>query len=175
MAENKAKRDWVLIAVGVLMIICGGIIAAFPGLTLVTVAAFAGASFLVAGVGNVVAFFKLRKTGNASVLTLIYAAIDIVVGLMMLLHPLMSAAVVPWLVALCFGVMGIFEIVSSQGLRKAGQKAWSWICVSGLVSLACAVMLFMFPVLLAAMFSIIVAVRGVGMIVFGFTAGKYEA
>lgn len=41
-------------------------IAAYLGLALVTIAAFAGAAFLVSGVINVISYLQLRKTGNAS-------------------------------------------------------------------------------------------------------------
>lgn len=41
-------------------------IAAYLGLALVTIAAFAGAAFLVSGIDNVISCLQLRKTGSVS-------------------------------------------------------------------------------------------------------------
>ena len=175
MTDVKAKRDWALIAAGIIMIVCAAAIAAFPGFTLITVATFAGAAFLVSGIGNVISFIKLRNANNASIWTLLYAVLDVVVGLMMLLHPLASAAVIPWLVALCFFVLGAYEFVAAIKMRQIKLSSWSWTLVSGIVNIMGSVILFMFTVFLASMFSIMVAVRGVSMIVLGSAAGKYQA
>lgn len=175
MTDVKAKRDWALIAAGIIMIVCGTAIAAFPGFALVTIATFAGIAFLVSGVGNVISFIKLRNANNASIWTLLYAVLDVAIGLIMLLHPLVSAEVVSWIVALCFFVLGAYEVVAAIKMRQVKITSWSWTLVSGIVNVMCSVILFMFPVFLAALFSIMVAVRGVSMIVLGFAAGKYQA
>ena len=174
MSEAKGKRDWTLIIIGIIMLICSGAIAAFPGLALITIAAFAGAAFLVSGIGNVVSYLQLRKTGNASAWTLLYAAIDVIIGLMMLLHPIANAAVIPWLIAVCFIVLGGFEIAAALKMRKVKVSAWGWVCVSAIVNVLCGIMLLTFPAFLAALLSIMVAIRGVGLIVFGFAVGKLE-
>ena len=182
--KNKVKRtaekpiekkyDWSLIIAGIFMAACAVGIASLPGLTLVVIATFAGAAYLVSGVGDVLAYFKLRKNGNGSLWSLLYAAFGILIGLMMLLHPLVSASVIPWLVGAFFAAFGAFEVVAAFKMRKAGVSSWSWACASGVVNVMCGVMLFMVPVMLSAMLAVVVAVRGVGLIVFGFAAGKYE-
>lgn len=173
MSGLKAKLDLSLIVVGILLIICSCVIIVFPNLALVTIAAFTGAAFLASGIGDIISFIRLRNANNASIWTLGYAAIDVIIGIVMLVHPVATAEVVPWLVALCFGILGVFEIVTSIVIRKI-VSSWTWTLVSGIVCVAGAVMLFMFPVFLAPMLAIVAAVRGVGMIVCGFVAGRYE-
>lgn len=171
MAQEK-KRNWVLVALGVLLVLLGCIVAAYPGLTLVAIALFAGAAFLMAGIGGVYTYVKLRKTPAVSGWTLAYAVIDILVGAFMLVHPLANAAVIPWLVGICIAILGVFEIFAALKGRGKDSVAWGWGVLSGALNIICGVLFFMMPALLAFLFAFVTMLRGVTMVIFGIAGTK---
>ena len=93
------KHDAGLIVAGVLLVLCAFLLFFAPGVALVTLTAIAGAAFLVSGVFDIVAYVRFRAAMSLSGWAVAYAVLDIVVGLMLLVHPFAFAAVIPWVVA----------------------------------------------------------------------------
>ena len=167
MPQEISKPHWTLIVFGAVLIICGWTIGVFPGLALITIAMVAGISFLVAGVGDAISYFKLRKVQEVSGWSLAYAVIDALIGLAMLLHPLISANFIPWLVGICFVVFGVFQILAAFEVKKLGLSMWGWPVASGVLNLIFGILFFAMPSLLAVLFSVVTVFRGISMIVSG--------
>ena len=165
MATLKKKWDWSLILAGVLLLICGLLCCFAPNLTLATIAMIAGVGFLLSGVLGIVFYVRFRSMMSVSGWSLAYAILDVLIGLMFVLHPLVGGAAISWLVALCFLVFGLFEIFAAMKSKSIGFSAWGIGLFSGIVNIVCAIM-----------FSLLVAVfvlwRGVAMIAEGVTVGK---
>ncbi|MEG0070391.1 MAG: DUF308 domain-containing protein [Raoultibacter sp.] len=172
MVAVEKKWDWGLIVAGVLMVICAGICAFYPGLTLVTIAAIAGAGFLISGIGDIIFYFRNRKTMEMSGWALAYAILDIILGLMFLLHPVAFASVIPWVVSFGFLLFGIFEIVLSIKAKGFGAPMWGFSLFSGIVNILCAIALFMVPASFAIFIAIFALWRGIAMVVQGVAVGK---
>ena len=77
------KHDAGLIVAGVLLVLCAFLLFFAPGVALVTLTAIAGAAFLVSGVFDIVAYVRFRAAMSLSGWAVAYAALDIVVGLML--------------------------------------------------------------------------------------------
>lgn len=169
---QQHKHDWGLIAAGALLILCSFIFLVAPGITLVTITAIAGAAFLVSGVMDLVNYFRYRKAADLSAWAVVYAVCDFVIGAMLLVHPLLYSAVIPWVVGVFFAAFGAMEIFGAFQMRKGEAPAWGWMLVSGIVSVLCGVMFFVAPASLSIFLSVFVLMRGMSLIFYGWNMGK---
>lgn len=167
--EEKKKRDWGTIVIGILLVLCGMFFIIRPGMTLITVTIFMGAALLVTGIYNIISYIRFRNNTDASGWIIAYGIIDIIVGLMFLIQPLAMAAVIPWFVAIFFAIFGVFEIVGAFRLKKAGLRAWGWMIFSGIMSILCAIVLFVYPPSISILIGIFVIMRGFSMAIYGNT------
>ena len=170
--DMAKKHDWGLIVAGILLIVCAFFFLLAPGLTLVTITAIAGAAFLVSGIFDIVSYVRFHKAMDLSGWMIAYAVLDIVLGLMFLLHPLAFAAVIPWVMGAFFLIFGIFEIVGAVRIRKTGVPMWGWMVFSGLVSVVCGLTFFIAPAAFSIFLSVFVLMRGVSLLFYGWNAGK---
>ena len=143
--DTTKKHDWGLIVAGILLIICSFVFFFWPGLTLVTITAIAGAAFLVAGIFDIIAYVRMRASMGLSAWAVVYAICDIILGLLLLLHPIMFAAVIPWVVGVFFVAFGIMEIVLAVRAKSGSVDGWGWLIFSGIVSIICGLMFFVTP------------------------------
>ena len=170
--NTAKKRDWGLIVAGVLLVICAAFCIFAPGVALVTLTMIAGAAFLVSGVFDIVSWVQFRKVMSLSGWALAYAVLDVIVGLMLLIHPLAFSVVLPWLIGAFVIVFGAFEIAAALGLKKAGAPFWGWALFSAIVGILCGVCFFLYPGSLVVYLAFFVMLRGVSLVVYGFSAGK---
>ncbi|WP_253904805.1 HdeD family acid-resistance protein [Adlercreutzia sp. ZJ473] len=166
---TKGKRDWGLFFSGVALFIAGLIVAFWPGLTLVTIAAFVGVMMLIAGVFDMVAYVRFRKKMEHSGWALVNALCNLVLGAMFLLHPIITAAVIPWVAGAFVAGYGVIAIVSAVRLRKVGP-GWGLMLANGIVSVLCGIMFVFLPVAFAVFLGVFLAMRGVTMATFGLIA-----
>ena len=171
---TQGKHDWGLIAAGALLILCSFIFFVAPGITLVTITAIAGAAFLVSGIMDLVNYIRYRKTAGLSAWAVVYAVCDFIIGAMLLIHPLLYSAVIPWVVGVFFIAFGVMELFGAGQLRKGGAPAWGWMVFSGIVSILCGVMFFVAPASLSIFLSVFVLMRGASLIFYGWNMSKVE-
>lgn len=170
--DTTKKHDWGLVVAGIVLIACAFFFLLAPGLTLVTITAIAGAAFLVSGVFDIISYIRFHKAMNLSGWVIAYAVLDILIGLMFLLHPLAFASVIPWIMGAFFLAFGVFEVVGAFKIRKSGVPLWGWMAFSGLVSVLCGLTFFFSPASFSVFLSVFVLMRGVSMIFYGWNAGK---
>lgn len=172
MVTYKKQWDWTLIVIGVLLVICGILAATYPGLTLVLVTTMVGVGYLVSGVGDAVAYFRLRRRVGVSGWALAYAVLDVLIGAMLLLYPVAFAAVVPWIAAFGFLLFGIVEIWVSVKARQAAAPMWGLGVFSGVMNVLCALALFFMPASFVLFIALIAVWRGIKLVADGITVGK---
>lgn len=114
--NETLKRDWGLVVAGIAMVVIGIAFVLIPGLTLIVVAAIAGVALLVSGVLDIIAYVRRRNELDLNGWTIAAAALDIALGLVMVIHPLVSAVVIPWIAAVAFAVYGVLEIIAAWRL-----------------------------------------------------------
>lgn len=168
---GEGTRDWSLVIFGIILVVCGLALGLMPGFTLVTIAIFVGILLLVAGIGSGIFYFRMRES-RASGWYLAYAILDVVIGVMILAHLALSAAVVPWLVGVCFIALGVFQIASAVAVRKLGAGVWVWPVLSGVINVVFGSLFFAMPQLLAIWMAVVVVFRGITMVINGVLAGR---
>lgn len=172
--ETVKKRDWSLIIIGVLLAVCGMVFFFSPIGSLITLTIFAGAFFVVAGVFDIINYFRFNKTGMMSGWVIVYGILDIIIGLMLIVHPIALAAVIPWIIGVFVVVFGAFECIESFNLKKRGFQYWWWTLISGILSVIIGLLFFFVPASVIIYLAIFLMVRGISLVVFGWN-GALEA
>lgn len=164
----EKKRDWGAMLAGILLLICAIVCLLMPGITLVTITLIAGAGFLVSGVLDIIEYARMRRVLMMSGWALAYAVLDILVGIMFLVHPMAFAVVLPWLIGGFFMVFGVFEIAAALRARSAGMPLWGWAVFSGVVGVLCGLTFFLSPSTLSIFIALFMIMRAATLLVFGW-------
>ena len=173
--DTTNKHDWGLVIAGVLLVICSMFFLFAPGLALVTITVIAGAAFLVSGIFDIVNYFRFRRAMDLSCWALAYGALDIVLGILFLVNPLVSAGALAWFIGAFFIVFGVFEVVGAFKVRNMGVSMWGWMLFSGIVGALCGLTFFIAPAMLGVFLSVFILMRGASLIFYGWNAGKAMA
>ncbi len=131
---------WFLV-LGALLMLVGGLAIASPlmtALTTLTVVMMLGILLLVGGTVQVVNAFLVRSWRGFFVY-LFAGTLEIVVGLLMIEHPVRAAAGVTLLLAAAFMVGGAVRIVLSLLDRFPG---WGWVLFNGAVTLLLGILIW---------------------------------
>lgn len=168
-SQEKAEKNWSLIVPGVLLIFFGALCAFYPGITLLSVTFVAGAGFVFAGIVNIISYVRERKTAGLSGWYVAYGILDIIIGLMLVIHPLATAYAIPWLIGafiMAYSIVEIFAIIAS---RKQLGSIWGLGLVSAILSLLVGICFFIFPESLAIFIAVFAVIRGATLIASGWS------
>lgn len=168
----EKHHDWGIILAGALLVVCALVCLLMPGITLVTITLIAGAGFLVSGVLDAIEYVRYRRVLMLSGWALAYAILDIVIGIMFMLHPVAFSVVLPWLIGTFFVLFGIFEIVGALNGRRMGMPLWGWAVFSGIVGVICGLTFFLSPATLSVFIALFMIMRGATLLVYGWNAGR---
>ncbi len=169
----KTERNWQLIVAGILFVVFGLVCAFFPGLTLASIAFMVGAAFIVGGVVNIATFVRDRGMLGFSGWILAYGILDLLIGLMFVIHPVAFAAVLPWVIGTFVVIFAVYEIAAAFMVKRAGLPLWGWMIVSGILSVLIGISFFFVPEMLALFISLFCLLRGADLIIMGANSQKY--
>ena len=147
LAFEMAKKWWVLLLRGILLVIVG-ILSFMNPLVWIT---FAGAYMLIDGIGLLWAGFGPQPTGQSRWPLLLVGILGIVAGLIVLLNPVIGGLSLVWVVGAWAIITGILEIVSAIALRKEIDNEW-WLILTGVLAIIFGILVFQNP--LAGAFTI---------------------
>ena len=137
--------SWSALALrGVLAIIFGLLVFAWPGLTLWVLVLFFGANALVDGVLAIVAAVRGSASGGRWWGMLLEGILGIATGLVTFLWPGLTALVLLYFIAAWAIVIGVFEIVAAIRLRKEIEGEWL-LALRGVLAILFGVILFANP------------------------------
>ncbi len=136
---RQAHKLWGwYVALGIVLILIG--IYAIWAETAATLASVVvlGVVLLIAGVAQIISAFAARGSGHV-ILLLLVGVLDIIVGLMLLGHPVIGALTITLLLAALFVFGGIFRFVSALWLQL---PHYGWMAFSGIVSFILGILLW---------------------------------
>jgi uncharacterized membrane protein HdeD (DUF308 family) len=123
---------------GIILALLGLVALFFPLAMAVSFELLLGSLLIVAGlVQGISLLTHLKEKG--SVFLLIGAAVALIAGILLLIHPLRGVLTLTLLLMVFFFIDGISKILSSWEFRHL--KGWGWLLFSGIVSLALAIMI----------------------------------
>ena len=137
--KAKSTGGWIL-ALGILSIIGGLFAIALPLAAGVSVAWVIGIVLLAVGVLQLIGVFQGQSEGQGWADGL-GAVIYILGGILSLTHPLAALAAITMLLAIYFGVSGVYQIWAALQVKPA--EGWGWIMFGGILSLLLGLMLLL--------------------------------
>jgi len=165
------KWGW-FVALGVLMIMGGGI--AFGNVMAATVASVytVGIVMLLCGILHMAHAFRVKKWESAFYWSFSGACYT-VAGIFALLNPLLASATITLLMAVALIIAGVFRIWTAFKLRPL--DGWRWIALGGLVTLVAGLVIAAgWPVnslwILGLFLAIDLVMQGLALIAFGVLA-----
>lgn len=173
MVSPYSGKNWQLIVTGILFVFFSAVCLFFPGLTLGSITFMIGAAFVLSGAVHIASYIRDRDVLDLSGLVLAYAILDVLIGLMFVVHPMVFAAVIPWVAGMFTIVFAIYELIGSFVSRKAGFSLWGWLLISGVLTLVMGMGFFLVPEMFAILIGLFALARGVSLIVLGVNAPKF--
>ena len=163
MVRSLARNWWALVIRGVAGVLFGIGALVWPPAAVAALVLLFGAYALVDGIFNIVAAVRAPREGRRWGWLTFSGLIGIATGLITFFFPGITALALVVLVASWSVVTGVAEIVAAIRLRKQIRHEWLWI-LSGLLSVAFGVLLFLLPAAGAVALAIWI---GAYMLVFG--------
>ena len=160
------RQPWSMAAEGILALIIGALILAWPGMTLVTLTWIVGIFILLAGICALIALIGSYK-GQRAVL-IAGGLLGIILGCIFLVWPIGTTAVLLWLLMIWLVLYGIYRIVHAIRQPPEDHSRWLDICL-GIISLVIGVLLIALPALeglevLALLLGIYAVIAGIILI-----------
>ena len=146
---NKAERaitetirtSWAPFLVqGSIMMVLGVLAVIWPQISTLTADLYVGWMFLFSGLIGLVTMF-IAPSASAFLWSLLTAALSLLVGVLLLWHPVEGAVTLTLLLVGFFIVEGIFQIAGAIQHRDAFPGTWGWLLMSGVADLLLAAMI----------------------------------
>jgi uncharacterized membrane protein HdeD (DUF308 family) len=153
-ALAKLGRSWGwLCAFGVLTLLAGVAVLAWPGATILTLALIFGIQLLIGGIFWFVSAFSSDE--KHVVVQILLAVLSVLAGVIVLRYPVQTAFIFPLILGAFWTVNGIAE--TFQGIAGRSVSSRGWAIASGLLSILAGIALLVYP--------------GIGLVTMAFLLG----
>jgi uncharacterized membrane protein HdeD (DUF308 family) len=133
--EETMQTYWALfLTQGVIMIILGALAMIWPQISTVAVDIYIGWMFLLSGIVGLATMF-LAPSVSAFLWSLLTAALALVVGILLLWHPVEGTVSLTLVLIAFFIAEGAFQIAAAIRYRDAFPDSWGWMLMSGIADL----------------------------------------
>lgn len=173
--SGRAPRKgpaWSLLVSGVLVALLGVVCFVWPGITLETIALVVGIGFLLGGIGSIVDF---AYSGAFRVFTgwlLASGIVEVLLGVVFISRPLMSAYLISWFVAIAIVAAGALQLFFAFRMYRQGGKLWLVEVATGILTVVLGILVIANPATLAYWISAFTIVCGVSLAVLAFRVSK---
>lgn len=163
-----------ILGAGVLTILIGVLVLAWPGATIKVIAWLFAIQLLVAGVLQLVSAFSADRGPGGRVLFALLGALSILVGLLCLREPLQTALVIGLLIGAMWVIQGVISVFDAIGTEQAAGRGW--MIASGVLSVIGGVVILVYPgaslVVLTWLFGVVLIAVGVLLVAQGVAARR---
>ena len=139
--RDAVRLHWRLfLAHGVITTVLGVIAIIWPQISTVAVDVYVGAVFLLAGIAGL-GLMLLAPTASIVLWSLLTSGLSLLVGILLLWHPVEGAVSLTLVLLAFFIVEGAFQILASLGHRGPFPESWGWTLASGIADLILALLI----------------------------------
>ncbi|WP_067047058.1 HdeD family acid-resistance protein [Methanofollis ethanolicus] len=158
---------WLVLLQGIIALIFGLVLLAWPAQTLVVLVTFLGIYWMIMGIVALVGMFF---GGEHGIWTVVFALLGIIAGIVVLAYPLYSTAIVSSFLAILIGILGI---VMGAAALVQGMTGGGWApALLGVLSMMLGIVLLANPFFTVAslvlLLGILAIIGGVSAMVFSF-------
>jgi uncharacterized membrane protein HdeD (DUF308 family) len=163
-ALGRVGRHWGwMLAFGIITILAGIAVLAWPGPTLVVIAIWFGIQLVVLGIFRFVTAFAHDRTAGTRFLYALLGVLSLIIGLYALRHVLITLLALALLLGIFWVINGAVELFAALSHREMPHRGW--MSVMGILSIIAGIILLAYPAISLVVLYIIVAVW---LLVFGF-------
>jgi uncharacterized membrane protein HdeD (DUF308 family) len=160
---GRVGRHWGwILAFGIVTLLAGILVLAWPGPTLLVLAVLFGFQLVVLGIFRFVAAFGPQLTAGARILYALLGVLSLIIGLYALRHVLITLLALGLLLGIFWVANGTVELFTALSHREVGHRVW--MSVLGLLSILAGLVLLVYPGLSLVALAVIV---GVWLLVYG--------
>lgn len=170
--DSLKKAKWSLVGQGVILLVLGVICLVWPGIALATVTTMVGIGFLISGIASIAGFAALGAFSLFPGWALLDGVVNVLLGILFLMHPLASAYTLLWLIATLILVGGVMQLVSCWRLRKAGNSSWGFVLFGGVLTVILGILVLSYPALVVYYLAFFAILYGIILIVAAFKVRK---
>ena len=133
--EETMQAHWALFLVqGVIMMILGVLAVIWPQVSTLAVDVYIGWMFLFSGIMGLATMF-LAPSVSGFLWSLLTAALALVVGVLLLWHPVEGTVSLTAVLIAFFIAEGVFQIAAAVRYRNEFPESWGWMLMSGIADL----------------------------------------
>jgi uncharacterized membrane protein HdeD (DUF308 family) len=169
--RQSSAPTWLFVVAGLVSIAAGVIVLAKPADSLVTLVIIAGIFILVDGAFDLVASF-MRSTESRA-LTAVLSVISIVVGVLLIRHPLGGVLAAALLIGIWLAAAGVVRVIRALEGRQS-----KWGIVVGVLEVIAGIVLVSTPAISLATLALLVGisfiVNGIGQLTLGILLGRLK-
>lgn len=147
--EDILKHWWLLLVGGLLFLVLGFVSLAYPMTALLSVALYIGLIALATGIMSLAFAFSNMSAGGWG-WRLFEGIVDVLFGLVMLIHPMISAALIPVIIGIWVFIRGLMYLIDALSWRRNRSRDWSGYVVIGVL-----LMVFGFLMIIDERFSLL--------------------
>ena len=134
---------WVLFY-GIITLLAGIVVLAWPGATLLVIAVLFGVQLIVAGIFRFVAAFATDDaSGGARVLMALLGVLSIIIGLWAVRHVLLTLLALVVLLGIFWVVNGTIELFAALSHRGMPERGWT--AAMGVLSILAGLIVLIYP------------------------------
>jgi uncharacterized membrane protein HdeD (DUF308 family) len=161
---NRVGRHWGwVLAYGVLTLLAGVIVLAWPSETLLVLAVLFGIQLIVSGIFRfVAALASTDLTGGTRVMLALLGVLSIIIGLWAVRHVVITLVALVVFLGIFWVVNGLIEIFTAVAHREMPDRGWS--ILMGVLSIIAGLIVLAFPGLTLLGLAVIL---GIWLLVFG--------
>jgi uncharacterized membrane protein HdeD (DUF308 family) len=137
--DTIRKRSLLFLIQSGVMVLAGVLALLFPAFASAGILALLGWLLIISGVVQVISLYGATQVPYFW-LQLITLTLEILVGYLLISNPAAGLVAVTFVMLALFLVSGISRLVFALMIRPMGE--WLWVLASGLVAIACALVLF---------------------------------
>jgi uncharacterized membrane protein HdeD (DUF308 family) len=161
---NRVGRHWGwVLAYGILTLLAGVVVLAWPGETLLVLAVLFGIQLIVSGIFRfVAALASTDLTGGTRVMLALLGVLSIIIGLWAVRHVVITLVALVVFLGIFWVVNGLIEIFTAVAHRDMPDRGWS--ILTGVLSIFAGLIVLAYPGL--SLFGLAV-ILGIWLLVFG--------
>jgi len=157
--DHRWGFDWTEFMTGVIFLIAAYFVIQRPKAALLSMVILFAIAAIISGITTIGGYTKLRReTGLRANFALVFAIIDILVGLLFLFHAPTGVLILGYVFAFWFLIDSIERLVVVSHLRVLGMGYYILSLILDILSLAIGIMLIFNPLVAAFSFNILVSV-----------------
>ncbi len=169
MEKQITKNWWLVLIKGIIMILLAIVVLKHPGETLLGVAVYLGIGLLISGILLIGLGIAERKVSENWRWRALEGVIDLVLGLIVIAHPALTMAVIPFLIGFWACLFGLFLIIDA--FSASGSRALK--IFSGILIFVLALVLMFNPLFLGLTmviwFGVLLLISGISNVIFSFS------